>query len=179
MKKTLLFLMLILCLNQVAYAKSDKPVRPVRPVSSNEDLYELVWHCTLSVTLNKTSTSTCVVGKFTRSRVFVPITMQQEHREMGEKTAKILDALYARETYPYEDARSKKPVDRPQQCVFEVTRGTTESSESTALVRKLAGVCPILFPSEQFLFKELLQPALDTVLYERGEVPNMNKNHKE
>ena len=89
---------------------------------------------------------------------------------MVNKTTKFLEVLYANENYPYMDPKSKKLVERPVQCTFEITRGVSEITDGSARVRKLYGVCPILFPSEQFLFKDRLENALNAILYERGEI---------
>jgi len=178
MKKGMLLFCLFMILPLVAFAKHDKPMRPAQPIASNEDLHSLAWHCTFTVTQQNTSTSSCVAGKFNSSRTFIPISMQKEHREMVNKTTKLLDTLYACETYPYTDPKSKKPVERPAQCMFEITRGVSETSDGNARVRKLSGVCPILFPSEQFLFRERLENALNTILYERSEGEDSDKNER-
>jgi hypothetical protein len=170
MRKGILFFCLFMSLPLTAFAKSDKPMRPARPISINEDLHELVWQCSFTVTPQNASVSTCTAGKFNTSRTFVPINTQKEHREMARKTTKLLDIIYACETYPYKDPKSKKLVERPTQCMFEITRGVSETSDGSARVRKLSGVCPILFPSEQFLFKDRLENALNAILYERGEI---------
>lgn len=79
--------------------------------------------------------------------------------------------MYGNETYPYTNAKSKKPVPRPDRCEFELTHGETSGSDDTAVIRARSGICPLVSPSEQFLFQDRLLSGLDLIVYEGGEVP--------
>lgn len=79
--------------------------------------------------------------------------------------------MYGNETYPYTNAKSKKPVPRPDRCEFELTHGETSGSDDTAVIRARSGICPLVSPSEQFLFQDRLLSGLDLIVYEDGEVP--------
>lgn len=79
--------------------------------------------------------------------------------------------MYGNETYPYTHAKSKKPVLRPDRCEFELTHGETADPRDTAVIRAHSGICPLLSPSEQFLFQDRLLNGLDLIVYEGGDVP--------
>lgn len=84
---------------------------------------------------------------------------------------KFLTGFYGNETYPYTDAKSKKPVPRPERCEFELTHGETANSDDVAVIHARSGTCPLTSPAEQFLFQKQLLDALNSIVYERGEVP--------
>ena len=92
-------------------------------------------------------------------------------RTISNRAARFLSGVYGNETFPYADAKSKKPIPRPELCEFELTHGETSEPADTAVIRARAGVCPLTTPSEQFLFQELLLDGLDQIVYERGEIP--------
>ena len=172
MKKSLLLMILgLLLVSAPAFAKDKKPMRPARNVSANANLYALVWRCTFTVTPEKKTTAACVPGKFNNARKFLPIPATKEHRTISNRAARFLSGVYGNETFPYADAKSKKPIPRPELCEFELTHGETSEPADTAVIRARAGVCPLTTPSEQFLFQELLLDGLDQIVYERGEIP--------
>lgn len=79
--------------------------------------------------------------------------------------------MYGYETYPYADAKSKKPIACPDRCEFELTHGETAEPADKALIRARSGTCPLTSPAEQFLFQDRLLDGLDMIVYEREEVP--------
>lgn len=172
MKQLLLFVCLAMFLFSItAFAKSDKPIRPARDVSSNTNLYKFVWRCTFTVTPTHKTIASCAPGKFNNARKFIPVPVQKEHHTISNRVVKFLTGFYGNETYPYIDAKSKKPVSRPELCTFELTHGETADPGDTAVVHARSGTCPLTSPAEQFLFQDRLLDALDLIVYERGEVP--------
>ncbi|MCX6714229.1 MAG: hypothetical protein NTX72_00240 [Candidatus Uhrbacteria bacterium] len=172
MKRVLCLVSLAICLlSTQAFAKSDKPIRPAHDTSSNTDLYKYVWHCTFTVTPDRKTIASCAPGKFNNARKFIPVPVQKDHHTISNRVVKFLTGFYGNETYPYEDAKSKKPVARPERCEFELTHGETANPNDTAVVHVRSGTCPLTSPSEQFLFQDRLLNALNDIVYERGDVP--------
>lgn len=168
----LLVSLLLSTFSTTAFAKEDKkPARPVKSTSSNADLYKYVWHCTFTVTSDQKTTATCTPGTFNKTRTFVPASAKPEHRTIMKRITKFLTGFYGYETYPYSDAKSKKPVARPDKCKFELTHGETAEPADKALIHARSGTCPLTSPAEQFLFQDRLLDALNMIVYEREEVP--------
>ncbi len=89
-----------------------------------------------------------------------------------------MTGIYGNETYPYTNTKSKKPVSRPDRCEFELTHGETADPGDTAVIRAHSGICPLLSPSEQFLFQDRLLGGLDLIIYEGGDIPgNLTENN--